>query len=134
MKTIIKSDSSANFIYIQSPSISAQIPHAPMLDLFSAPYFSFLKHFTTGGGYAPPGNSWEGMDYTFFVDNNTNTTLDIDEVPLQCEIPYGGIRQMDIPVVTVTGGSLPTISWQPVAYANSYVIRLFEVTDRNWLP
>ena len=40
---------------------------------------------------------------------------------------------MDIPVVSVTGESFPTISWQPVAHAESYLINFFELTAQNRL-
>lgn len=131
MRTNIQSDTPDRSIFIQDDSMLEQIPYMPILDLLSAPYFSYVK--TLIAPYGPPGVAWEGKDYTFFIDDNGNSSLDYGEAFLQCSVPWGAIIQMDIPAVTVTGGSSPTISWQSVADADRYVINFFELTPQNRL-
>ena len=131
MRTIIRSDSPARSIYIDNNAINEQIPYTPAVDLLSAPYFSYVKTLLPLNG--PPGMAWEGREYTFFADENGNAALDSGEDFLQCSIPSGAFRQMDIPDVSVTGGNFPTISWQPVAHADNYQIYLFEVSEQGTL-
>ena len=133
MKTQVKAESAAESIYIQNNTINEPIPYSPFLDLLSAPDFTYMKRFGPIPPYNPPGVAWEGMNHTFFIDKFSNGVLDADEAFATCSVPVGAFSQMDIPVVSVTGSNLPTISWQPVSGAAIYLVNLFELTAENTL-
>jgi len=133
MKSSIQAESADQHILIQSYWGKEELPYAPFFDLLSDPYFTFRKTFSPLAGFPPPGSNWEGLDYTLFVDSNANESLDINEVHSQCSVPGEGIRQVDLPVVTVSGGSQPTISWEPVIGAAGYGIIFREITESNQL-
>ena len=119
-------------LYIQNNTFNVPISYSQTLDLLSPPYFTYMRRFPTPP-FAPPGIAWEGMDYTFFVDNNSNSVQDSDEAFMTCTVPEGAFRQLDIPEVSIEGTTSPTISWQPVAGAVSYVLNFFEITPENTL-
>ncbi len=70
-----------------------------------------------GGPFPAPGPTWEDQTYTFTADT---ASVDYD-------IPTGSLRQLDIPQVTVIGGYYPTISWEPVEFADYYVVLITPV-------
>ena len=131
MRAIVKSDSPTQAMFIQSDTVYEQMPYLPTIDLLFAPYYSYLKAFLPP--YNPPGNSWEGIEYTFFADDNHNGSLDAGEAFWNCSVAEGALRQLDIPVVSVAGSFFPTISWQAVENADNYVINFFTLTQQNSL-
>ena len=131
MRALVKSDSPAHSMYIEGGPVYEQIPYAAGIDLLFAPYYSYMKAFMPP--YDPPGASWEGIEYTFFADGNLNGLFDPGETYQVCTIPEEALRQLDIPVVTVTGNFSPTVSWQAVANADNYIINFFTLTPQNRL-
>jgi hypothetical protein len=131
MRAIVKSDSPGSTMYIEGGPVYEQIPYIATIDLLFAPYYLYLKTFMPP--YDPPGTSWEGIEYTFFADENVNGMIDPGEIFQECIIPEGALRQLDIPIVSVTGDAFPTISWDAIENADNYIINFFRLTPQNRL-
>jgi hypothetical protein len=80
-------------------------------------FLDFPNPSQWGESYSSPGTDWENRTYTFTAD----------PASVDYYIPTGSLRQLDIPQVTVTGGIHPTISWEPVEFADYYVVLITPV-------
>jgi hypothetical protein len=121
--------SDKNFdVYMQNvPGSSGDLKLAynPNYDLIYQ--YLFTRGFSTGGGYPSPGAVWE-ITYTFYVDEDRDGVLDLSEPTAAWTIPTGSIRQMGVVQnVSISGGTYPVISWDPVPNAEYYRVRLFSI-------
>lgn len=89
--------------------------------------FSSMAFFDFAGFEDPI--AWEGEEYDFFIDANVNGVLDSGETSLRWEIQPETIRPMDLPLVRISGGANPTISWDPVPDAVKYMVNFYRITD-----
>ncbi len=92
-------------------------------------YYPYLYNwgFPTAGGYPAPGSSWEGREYTLYVDwNPQDGDRDPGDVFKSFTLSANSLVELDVPeTVTVSGGIHPTVTWTPVTQADYYRIRLF---------
>jgi len=114
-------DNNTYDVYLQNvPDSSGDIllNPVPLWDDFT-PY-QFVKYL-----YSPsPGPAWEGIDYNFYIEGDLDNKT--------WNIPQGSIQQIGYPsTVTISGGMHPTITWNKVANADWYRVRLFPVVNGN---
>ena len=77
-------------------------------------------------GFASPGSLWEDKLYTFFIDANGSGVLDPDEATRDWYIPSGSLKKLSIPQnINISGGIHPTTTWDPVPYANEYMVNFY---------
>lgn len=94
--------------------------------------FSAMQ-FYDFNGFEPPGAAWEGLTYKFFIDENANGTFDSFESYEDLNIPFNSLIKMDIPKVKISGGTYPTISWEPVLHADVYFVMFYNLTDEGFV-
>ena len=108
-------------VYLQNvPDSSGDIllNPVPLWDDFT-PY-QFAKGFSSPS----PGAAWEGFDYNFYIEGHLDDKT--------WNIPQGSIQQIGYPsTVTIIGGIHPTITWNKVAGADWYRVRIFPIVDGN---
>jgi len=118
------------------------IPNAPDdYKLFALSGWNVFYPYTHAGllrpsqGYPEPGLDYEGIEYTFFIDENGNGNLDSGEPTDTFTLSLGSIKILGFAQnVTVSGGINPTITWDPVNQDSSetqYRIRIFPVDENN---
>lgn len=88
----------------------------------------FVLGFTAENGYPAPGNTYEGTEYTFYIDKNGNGSLDAGEPSESLSLPENSIKKLgSVGQVTITQGKTPTITWEGIdtSATLSYRIMLF---------
>jgi hypothetical protein len=126
-------------VYLDSPVYADLSSDVPVQLDYSPDYYGtgsglHFQYFHLFQGFAPPGNAWEDMWYTFFIDENGgNGVLDPGEPTIQWFIPTGSLRQLEIPQNVTFSGDVyhPTISWDPVTFLTDgrYLVNFYSLTD-----
>ena len=77
--------------------------------------YSFVSAFTAENGYPVPGDNYEDMEYTFYIDTNDNGNLDFGEPTDSFTLPDDSIKRLgSVKNVVITQGSKPTITWKGI--------------------
>jgi hypothetical protein len=115
-------DNNTYDVYLQNvPDSSGDIllDPVPLWDDFT-PYQSSDHFFSPS-----PGADWEGITYNFYIEGHLDDKT-------YYSIHQGSIQQIGYPsTVTITGGIHPTITWNKVANADWYRVRLFPIVNGN---
>ena len=77
-------------------------------------YYEYYKSI-----YSPPPGDWYETSYRFLVDDGTSSPL--------FSHATNNIFPMDFVQADISGGKHPTITWEPVDFADRYQIRFFDI-------
>jgi len=98
--------------------------------------YTHAAQLRPSSGYPWPGIEYEGIAYTFYIDENGNQSLDSGEPEDTFTLSAGSIEILGfVQNVTVSGGIHPTITWDPVDQDGNeieYRIRMYPVDESNY--
>jgi len=78
---------------------------------------TYSDHYTII--YSPPPGDWYETSYQFLVDDGTSSPL--------FSHATNNIFPVDFVQADISGGKHPTITWEPVDFADRYQIRFFDI-------
>jgi len=123
------------------PVLVRNIPDASGdINLFYLDGWSDFYPYTFGYGsrksadYPAPGPAYEEIEYTFYIDENTNGTLDGAEPTDIFTLPLGTMKKLGFAEnINIKAGKYPLITWEGVDFAGElfYRIRFFPVDASN---
>lgn len=107
-------DSDSVGVSLDLPDKGMQIGLDPLAPYVWDPtYFEYYKII-----YTPPPGDWYKTNYQFLVDDGTSSPL--------FSHTTNNVFPMDFVQADISGGKHPTITWEPVDFADRYQIRIFD--------